>query len=67
MVLPEGPPLNEGDLLVWNAFVKEFGWNDFATPRLERRKREQGITDRADIQTMGELFDYEEGRRNRDE
>ena len=63
----KGRPLNEGDLLVWNAFVKKFGWNDFATPRLHRRKRELGISDRNDIQTMGDLFDYEEGRRNRDE
>ena len=62
-----GRPLNEGDLLVWNAFVSKFGWNDFATPRLERRKRELGISDRTDIQTMGDLFDYEEGRRNSDQ
>ena len=54
---------NEGDLLVWNNFSAKFGWNDFATPTLERRKKELGISDRADIQTMGDLFDYEEGRR----
>lgn len=59
----KGRRLNEGDLLVWNAFVTKFGWNDFASPRLKRRKKELGITDRDDIQTMGELFDYEEGRR----
>jgi len=54
---------NEGDLLVWNNFSAKFGWNDFATPTLERRKKELGISDRADIQTMSDLFDYEEGRR----
>ena len=59
----KGRRLNEGDLLVWNAFANKFGWNDFATPRLERRKRELGISNRGDIQTMAELFDYEEGRR----
>jgi hypothetical protein len=58
-----GRRLNEGDLLVWNNFITKFGWNDFATPTLERRKKELGISDRADIQTMGDLFDYEEGRR----
>ena len=62
----KGRPLNEGDLLVWNAFVNKFGWNDFATPTVERRKKELGISDRADIQTMGDLFDYEEGRRGSD-
>jgi len=54
---------NEGDLLVWNNFSAKFGWNDFATPTLERRKKELGISERYDIQTMGDLFDYEEGRR----
>lgn len=53
---------NEGDLLVWNEFMKKFGWNDFATPTLERAKQKLGISDRADIQTMGQLFDFEEGR-----
>src|SRR5438105_13119575 len=34
---------NEGDLLVWNNFIAKFGWNDFATPTLERRKRSWGF------------------------
>jgi hypothetical protein len=58
-----GRRLNEGDLLVWNNFMAKFGWNDFATPNLERLKKENGIADRADIQTMGELMDFEEKRR----
>ena len=58
-----GRRLNEGDIFVWNNFSAKFGWNDLATPRLERRKKELGISDRADIQTMSDLFDYEEGRR----
>ena len=59
----KGRRLNEGDLLVWNNFSRKFGWNDFATPTLVRRKKALGISDRADIQTMGDLFDFEEGRR----
>jgi hypothetical protein len=55
---------NAGDLLVWNEFMRKFGWNDFATPTLKRQKEKLGISDRADIQTMGELFDFEEGRRS---
>jgi hypothetical protein len=58
----KGRRLNEGDLVVWNNFSRKFGWNDFATPTLERRKKELGISDRTDIQTMGDLFDFEEGR-----
>jgi Domain of unknown function (DUF5069) len=58
-----GRRLNEGDLFVWNNFSAKLGWNDFATPTLERWKKELGISDRADIQTMGDLFDFDEGRR----
>ena len=55
---------NEGDLLVWNEFMRKFGWNDFATPTLEEQKQKLGMANRADIVTMGELFDLEEGRRS---
>jgi uncharacterized protein DUF5069 len=55
---------NEGDLLVWNEFMRKFGWNDFATPTLEAQKQNLGLTDRTDIVTMGDLFDCEEGRRS---
>ena len=58
----KGRRLNEGDLLVWNEFMRKFGWNDFATPTFEAQKQKLGITDRAEIQTMGQLFDLEEGR-----
>jgi Domain of unknown function (DUF5069) len=58
-----GRRLNEGDIFVWNNFASKIGWRDWATPTLKRRKKELGIADRDDIQTMGDLFDYEEGRR----
>jgi hypothetical protein len=57
---------SDEEVLEWcyqNGRRLKFGWNDLATPTLERRKKELGISDRADIQTMGDLFDYEEGRR----
>ena len=59
----KGRRLNEGDIFVWNNFASKIGWRDWATPTLQRRKKELGVTDRDDIQTMGDLFDYEEGRR----
>src|SRR4030095_11971452 len=37
-----GRRLNEGDIFVWNNFSAKFGWNDLATPTLERRKKELG-------------------------
>jgi hypothetical protein len=58
-----GRRLNEADLVVWNNFMAKFGWNDFATPTLERLKRENGVSDRADIQTIGDLMDFEEKRK----
>ena len=59
----KGRRLNEGDLLVWNNFMAKFGWNDFASPTVERGKEEHGITDRDDIKTMTDLIDFEEKRK----
>ena len=58
----KGRRLNEGDLLIWNGFVSKLGWNDFATPNLERGKHECGATERSDIQTVGDLIDFDEKR-----
>ena len=59
----KGRRLNAGDLVVWNGFVSKLGWNDFATPTLQRAKKQQGIAHRDDIQTVGDLIDFEEKRR----
>ena len=59
-----GRRLNEGDLVVWNNFSAKFGWNDFATPTLERLKKENGISNRDDILTIGEVIDFVEQRRS---
>jgi hypothetical protein len=37
--------------------------NDFASPVLEEAKQELGISDRADINTIAELIDFDEKRR----
>ena len=60
----KGRRLNEGDLVVWNNFISKFGWNDFATPTLERLKKEYGISDRSDIVTISDLIDFDEKRRS---
>jgi gluconokinase len=49
--------------MVWNQFVTKLGWNDFASARLESLKAQGGLTDRADIQTMPQYFDVDEGRK----
>ena len=48
--------------MVWNAFNSKLGWNDFATPTLKKLKQRHGITDRADIVTIADLIDFDEGR-----
>jgi gluconokinase len=55
-------PLNDTDKLLWRTFALKLGWNDRLTPRLEQRKAESGFTDRADIQTMAQYIDADEGR-----
>jgi Domain of unknown function (DUF5069) len=59
-----GRRLNNGDLMIWNSFNSKLGWNDFATPRLEREKQKHGIIDRADIVTISDLIDFDEGRKS---
>jgi len=55
-----GRRLNEGDLVVWNNFISKHGWNDFATPVRDRLKKEAGLGERDDIQTIGDVIDFEE-------
>ncbi|MGI8820960.1 MAG: DUF5069 domain-containing protein [Chthoniobacterales bacterium] len=57
-----GRRLNEGDVRVWNGFISKLGWNDFATLSLEESKQKAGLADRADILTIPDLLDLEEGR-----
>jgi len=58
----KGRRLNQGDLVVWNAFVSKSGWRDFATPNLEEAKRKHGLADRDDILTIPDLIDFDERR-----
>jgi hypothetical protein len=53
---------NEDEITMWNEFMRKFGWRDHASEILARRKREAGMTDRADIETMFQFIDADEGR-----
>src|SRR5436190_23639480 len=59
-----GRRLNAGDIRVWNGFISKLGWNDFATLSLEEEKQKHGVEHRADIVTIADLIDLDEGRRN---
>ena len=57
-----GTPRTPNECFIWNEFLRKRGWNDDLTPTLERRKRERGFTERADLQTMFQFIDADEGR-----
>lgn len=58
-----GRYLNANDLYIWREFLRKVGWNDGVSEILDRRKRESRLEHRADIQTMLEYFEYDEGRK----
>jgi gluconokinase len=59
-----GRETNEGDIFVWNQFLKKVGWQDGVSEILVRRKQESGLADRDEIMTMAEYFEYDEGRKS---
>ncbi len=54
---------NDAEITMWNEFMRKFGWRDQASEILERRKREGGMTDRGEIETMFQFIDADEGRK----
>lgn len=54
---------NEDDRIIWNNFFSKRGRNDEATPLLEKFKADAGLTGRADIETILDFMDVDEGRR----
>ncbi|MFL6590622.1 MAG: DUF5069 domain-containing protein [Chthoniobacterales bacterium] len=54
---------NEDEITMWNEFMRKFAWHDHASEILARRKREAGMTDRAEIETMFQFIDADEGRK----
>jgi Domain of unknown function (DUF5069) len=53
---------NDDEITMWNEFMRKFAWRDHAAEILERRKREAGMQDRAEIETMFQFIDADEGR-----
>lgn len=58
----QGRKPSEEEIEIWNEFMRKRGWNDEATPTLQRRLREGNFEDRTDIQTFFEYIDLDEGR-----
>jgi hypothetical protein len=53
---------SDDEITMWNEFMRKFGWRDHAAEILARRKREAGMEDLADIETMFQFIDADEGR-----
>jgi gluconokinase len=54
---------NEAEITMWNEFMRKFAWRDHAAETLARRKSEAGMESRADIETMFQFIDADEGRK----
>ena len=64
MVFQQGRKPSEVDLLVWNEFGRKLGWNDRATPVLDKLKAESGLAGRNDIVTLFDYTDVDECRKS---
>jgi gluconokinase len=53
---------SDDEITMWNEFMRKFGWRDHAAEILARRKREARMENRAEIETMFQFIDADEGR-----
>ena len=58
-----GRKLTENLLVIWNDFACKRGCNDSGTPVLEKFKAGSGLSHRADITTIFEYMEVDEGRK----
>lgn len=58
----KGRKPTEREIHFWNEFMRKCGWNDEISETLTRRKKETGLADRSDIETMFQFIDADEGR-----
>jgi hypothetical protein len=52
----------EGEIFMWNEYLRKCGWNDHYSERLRTRLEGLGMAGRTDIQTMFDLIEVDEGR-----
>jgi hypothetical protein len=53
---------SEGEIYMWNEFMRKRGWNDELSDTLEREKKKEAMLSRSEIQTMFQFIDADEGR-----
>ena len=52
----------DGEIYVWNEFMRKRGWDDELSETLIRRKKEAGMAGRSEIRTMFNFIDADEDR-----
>ena len=53
---------SEGEIYMWNEFMRKRGWNDELSEALESQKKKEAMLSRSEIQTMFQFIDADEGR-----
>jgi Domain of unknown function (DUF5069) len=53
---------SEGEIFMWNEFMRKRGWNDELSETLESEKKKEAMVSRSEIQTMFQFIDADEGR-----
>jgi hypothetical protein len=61
--LQNGRKLNDLTVLIWNDFSSKRGWRDSASELLEKFKAESGLASRADLVTLFDYWEVDEGRK----
>ena len=52
----------EGEIFMWNEYLRKCGWNDHYSERLRTRLEGLGMAGRIDVQTLFDLIEVDEGR-----
>ena len=53
---------SEGEIYMWNEFMRKRGWHDEVSEMLESQKKREAMLSRSEIQTMFQFMDADEGR-----
>ena len=53
---------SEGEIHMWNEFMRKSGWNDELSGTLEDEKKKHAMLSRSEIQTMFQFIDADSGR-----
>lgn len=54
---------NDEEVFIWNLFMEKRGWRDDDSDYVRKEKENLGLAGRDEIQTLFDLYDFEEGRR----